>query len=40
MPIGHHSLWDDIEDGSESELLLEGAVRTEEQVVHLSMDAL
>lgn len=40
VSIGHYSLLDDTEDGTESELLLEGAVGIEEQVVHASMHAL
>lgn len=40
VPHGHHSLWDDTEDGTESELLLEGATETEEQVVRASVHTL
>lgn len=40
VPIGHHSLWDDTEDGTESELLLEGATGIEEQVVRASVHTL
>lgn len=38
--IRHHFLWDDTEDGTESEFLLEDAMGIEEQVVHAFMRAL
>lgn len=38
--IGHRSLWDDTKNGTERELLWEGAGGTEGQAVHAAMHTL